>query len=64
MNKTFLFQEKLVQPILGKNSKTKLLPLNIDEDFIDDGEDISQALVARTYHHPPLFFSNCLLTNL
>jgi len=33
-----LFQEKLVQPFLGKNSKTTLLPLNIDEDFIDDGE--------------------------
>jgi hypothetical protein len=38
INKTFLFQEKLVQPFLGKNSKTTLFPLNIDEDFIDDGE--------------------------
>ena len=25
-------------------------------DFIDDGEDISQALVAQTYHHHPPFF--------
>ena len=30
-------------------------------DFIDDGEDISQALVAQTYHHPLFFSLYCMV---
>ena len=30
-------------------------------DFIDDGEGISQALVAQTYHHHPFFSLYCMV---